>query len=115
MFPLPTGTKANMLDVKIGINNLKIAYKNKPNEAPLLEGKWHKKINSSESFWNIEREGDKSTMNITIEKYEGKNWWNCLLQGDIEIDTQKVEPENSKLSDLDGETRSTVEKMMYDQ
>ncbi len=53
-------------------------------------------------------------MQITIEKNEGQNWWNCVLQGDTYVDTQKVEPENAKLQDLDGDTRMTVEKMMFD-
>lgn len=55
---------------------------------------------------------DGKSLSILLTKHNQMEWWKSVIKGDPEVDTQRVEPENSKLSDLDPETRQTVEKMM---
>jgi len=50
-----------------------------------------------------------------LQKVDTMTWWDRVTSDQEAINTRKVEPENSKLSDLDAETRQTVEKMMFDQ
>lgn len=81
-------------------------------QPPIIEGDLHKRIIVDDSCWTLE---DGHELVINMMKDNKVEWWKCVVAGDPEINTQKVQPENSKLSDLDAETRQTVEKMMYDQ
>ena len=111
--PIPAGTTSKQLTVDIQKEHLKVGIKGQP---LMIDGKLHKAVKKGDSIWCLETDDSGARiLQISLTKKEGQNWWSCIIQGDPEINTQKVEPENSKISDLDGETRGVVEKMMYDQ
>ncbi|XP_020575629.1 protein BOBBER 1 [Phalaenopsis equestris] len=103
------GTKSRFVICEIKKNHLKVGLKGQP---AIIDGDLFQSVKVDDCYWSIE---DQEVISILLTKQNQMEWWKCVTKGEPEIDTQKVEPENSKLSDLDPETRQTVEKMMFDQ
>ncbi|KAL5707721.1 transcriptional coactivator [Ranunculus cassubicifolius] len=107
--PVPQGTKSRSVVCEVKKNHIKIGLKG---EAPVVDGELFDSVKVEDCFWSLE---DQKAISLLLTKQKGMEWWKCLIQGEPLVDNQKLEPETSKLSDLDPETRSAVEKMMFDQ
>ncbi|KIY46144.1 nuclear movement protein nudC [Fistulina hepatica ATCC 64428] len=106
--PVPKGTRAKNLNVVIQRKKLTVGLKSRP---LILDGELCQLIKVDDSTWTIE---DNEIVLIHLEKLNKQQWWENVLTHHPKIDTRKIEPADSKLSDLDGETRGMVEKMMFD-
>ncbi|KAI8900439.1 HSP20-like chaperone [Globomyces pollinis-pini] len=107
---LESGIKSKNLNVKISKTKILVAIKGKESEA-YLDGDLCANIKEEDSTWLI----DSGELVIHLEKVNKQEWWKNVVKHHFAIDTTLIQPENSKLDELDGETRGMVEKMMFDQ
>ncbi|PHU14219.1 Nuclear migration protein nudC [Capsicum chinense] len=107
--PVPHGTKSKFIVCDIKKNHLTVGLKGQP---PIIDGELYQPVKVDDCFWSLE---DQKSVSVLLTKKDQMDWWKCVVKGEPELNTQKVEPESSRLSDLDPETRSAVEKMMFDQ
>jgi len=108
---VPDNTRGKDLNVTIGRNHLKVGMRG-GTKTWIVDAPLTKTVIVDDSFWTVE---DGNRLVINLQKLGQMEWWDSVCQDDSKIDVRKIQPENSNLGDLDGETRKTVEKMMFDQ
>ncbi|KAF4675496.1 nudC domain containing [Perkinsus olseni] len=105
---LRANTKGKDLSVTIKPDNISIKYKG--DGSSVLVGDLDMSIVPLESSWLIE-DGDKLILSLDKAVH---TWWKCVLRGDEQIDTTKVESTKT-VSELDESSQGAVRKMLFDQ
>ncbi|TPX09293.1 uncharacterized protein E0L32_009485 [Thyridium curvatum] len=110
---IPGNLKAR--DLIVDIKKQKLLARVKGQE-PFIDGDLPHAVRVDESTWTLTSASDGTKLlEIHLDKVNKMEWWPHVVTSAPKIDVTKITPESSKLSDLDGETRGMVEKMMFDQ
>ncbi|KAI1001708.1 hypothetical protein K3495_g6493 [Podosphaera aphanis] len=110
---VPGNLKARDLNVEIKKKALCVGVRG---QDAILSGDLPYEIHVDESTWTLAgAPSGIKVLELHLDKVDKMRWWEHVVVTAPKIDVTKITPENSKLSDLDGETRSMVEKMMFDQ
>ena len=102
--PVPEHTRGRDLTVTISRNHLKVGLRAQP-KTWIVNDDLSKTVKVDDSFWTVE---DGNRLVVNLQKVNQMEWWDSVCAGDPKIDVKKIQPENSSLGDLDGETRKTV-------
>jgi len=102
----------------VDIDRKHLMVKVKGQTTPIIDEDLSDTVHEDLATWTLEQDKGREDKTLTIylpKASKTVGWWSNVCVSEPKINTQNIQPENSQLSDLDSETRSTVEKMMFDQ
>ena len=80
----------------------------------IITGDLYAPINSDSFIWTLDEVKGKKVISITFDKLYRMQWWDHVIKGDELLTLSRVNPDPSKLSDLDADMRPEIEKMMLE-
>lgn len=115
--PIPNGTRAKDLTVKIDAHSLSVKRKDGDDAAlSPLEGMFFARIRPDECTWTIESSSSSSmtTLQLTLDKIQ-KTWWDIVISGDNPlIDTTMVDS-SRHIDTYDDKTQAQIRRIIHDQ
>jgi len=111
--PVPSQTKGKDIVFKYDAKNLFIGIKD---QEPIINGEMFALIKPDTLVWALDEVKDGKLITVSFEKFNNMNWWdNCIKGEGVPIDTRKINPEATRISDIDDpEMRGKMEQLMFD-
>jgi hypothetical protein len=106
---VPPGTAARDVRCEIRAGGVEVAVGGRV----LLKGAFPEpeRVRPADSLWTLEPRTE--TLVLQLEKTR-QTWWDCVVQGEPRIDTQKVDS-SRRIDEYDEATQAQIRKIMFDQ
>ncbi|NWX56484.1 NUDC3 protein, partial [Promerops cafer] len=101
--------KGKQVSVDISSGAIRVAVLEGSSQHVLMEGKLTHKINTESSLWSLE---PGKCVLISLNKGD-EYWWNAILEGEEQIDIDKINKERS-MATVDEEEHAVLDRLTFD-
>ncbi|XP_020748966.2 nudC domain-containing protein 3 isoform X2 [Odocoileus virginianus] len=101
--------KGKQVSVTLSSTSIRVAVLEENEERVLMEGKFTHKINTESSLWSLE---PGKCVLVSLNKV-GEYWWSAILEGEEQIDIDKINKERS-MATVDEEEHAVLDRLTFD-
>ncbi|XP_074837748.1 nudC domain-containing protein 3 isoform X2 [Carettochelys insculpta] len=101
--------KGRQVSVDLSSSSIRVAVQEGSSQRVLMEGTLTHKINTESSLWSLE---PGKCILINLNKV-GEYWWSAILEGEEQIDIDKINKERS-MATVDEEEHAVLDRLTFD-